>query len=130
MFYVKVHCAEDCGNAPKKRLLRDICIDYWGGGGHGLLENVVNEVAWNIIGARTIVGIEAVQQHLAQAHPGRPVELFIHNIITHGNVASLNLTAIMPGGTRIEQCDVYRFSGFGRKAKIKEITSYVVRIDG
>lgn len=52
--------------------------------------------------------------------------LHIHHIITHGNVASLNGKLTLTNGDKLEFCHVYRFSGFGKKAKIKEITSYII----
>lgn len=125
---LKIECAEDCGNAPKKLLLKEICIDYWGEGGHMLLENLSEEAVWNVVGGSRHVGLAAIRAQLAHGHGGQTTELRIHNIITHGNTAAANATVTMQDGSRIEYCDVYRFGGFGKKAKIKEITSYRMHI--
>ncbi|HLS89253.1 MAG TPA: nuclear transport factor 2 family protein [Sphingobacteriaceae bacterium] len=121
---MKVLCAEDCGNAPKKALLRDVTIDYWGGDGQLMLENLADGAVWTVVGQAPAEGIQAIVEHRAGDRSDKPVELQIHNIITHGNVASLNATVLRQDGSRLEYCDVFRFSGFGKKAKIKEITSY------
>lgn len=129
---MQVQCAEDCGNAPKKRLLRDLCIDHWGDEGAMFGDYLTDEAVWHVIGeAQTRhVGKDVVHDALQSSRIGKPAELHIHNIITHGNTASLNATVVLEDGNRIEYCDVYRFAGFGPKAKIKEITSYRFHIAG
>lgn len=135
---MKIVCAEDCGNAPKKRLLKELYIDFWGGEGRMLFDNLTEDAVWSIVGGPQYVGKEAIKEAIEEAitepfeksRDGRPSELVIHNIITHGNTAAANVTVKMPDGSRIEYCDVYRFGGFGPKAKIKEVTSYVIPLTG
>ncbi len=121
---MKVVCAEDCGNAPKKLLLRDLALDYWGDEGRMFVDNLAEEAVWIVVGGPRHVGKEAIREQCANDRGGEPTELHIHNIITHGNTAAANATVTMQDGSRIEYCDVYRFAGFGKKAKIKEITTY------
>lgn len=123
---MKVECAEDCGNAPKKVLLRDLTIDFWADDGRMLVDHLTDKAVWSVVGGPRHVGKQVIREQLAHARGGEPVELLIHNIITHGNTASANATVTMQDGNRIEYCDVYRFAGFGPKAKIKEITSYII----
>jgi len=121
---LKIVCAEDCGNAPKKALLRDLSIDYWGGDGQMMEENLADGAVWTVVGQNRVEGIPAIVEQAAGDRSEKPAELLIHNIITHGNTASLNASVVRQDGSRLEYCDVFRFSGFGKKAKIKEITSY------
>lgn len=124
---VKVVCAENCGNSPKKLLLRDVTVDYWGSRGEMIVDHLAEDVVWSVVGGARHMGKEAVREHFTNHRGAEPAELIIHNIITHGNTAAANATVIMQDGSRIEYCDVYRFAGFGPKAKIKEITSYIIR---
>ncbi len=123
-----VECVEDCGNAPKKLLIKEISIDYWGDRGQKFLDQLADEAVRVVVGGPRHVGIEAIRAQMANDRAGQPTELRIHHIITHGNTAAANATVIMQDGSRMEYCDVYRFSGFGKKAKIKEITSYRIYI--
>ena len=50
----------------------------------------------------------------------------IDNIITHGNVASVNGTLTEVQGAIYGFCDVYAFTSFAKTAKIKTITSYLI----
>ncbi|HEU5138658.1 MAG TPA: hypothetical protein VFT51_01700 [Bacillales bacterium] len=56
----------------------------------------------------------------------RGTESELHNIITHGRVGSVNGALIFKNQKRLAFCDVYQFTSAGKKAKIKEITSYVI----
>lgn len=122
---MKVECADDCGNAPKKALLRDVIIDFWKGG-QMVGDHVTDAVVWRLVGVADYKGKEHVVDELLRSRTDEPAELIIHNIITHGNTAAANVTAIMQDGGRIEYCDVYRFSGFSKTAKIKDIATYRV----
>lgn len=123
---IHIECEENCGNSPKKLLLRDLSIafakneiDFW-------LEWMQDEVVWDIIGDRLIQGKENVEKALKEMKDSTVQELRIHNIITHGNTASLNGMLVRKEKENIAFCDVYHFAGFGKKAKIKKITSYVI----
>lgn len=126
--HVKVYCAEDCGNAPKKALLRDVAADCWGGAGDVLVAHLTGDARRRIVGGRLLEGSEAIRRFAVTGRGGEASELHIHNIITHGNVASLNGTVTMEDGRVVEFCDVYEFAGFGPKARIKEIVTYAVPV--
>ena len=124
---LKVHCAENCGNSPKKELLRDITIalakkeiDRW-------MEWMHEDVLWEIVGNQQVQGKGEMEKMLQSWNDKKITELQIHNIITHGNTASLNATIIFKDRTRLDYCDVYNFAGFGKKAKIKKILSYMIQ---
>ncbi len=125
---LKVYCEEDCGNAPKKELLKELAIAYAKGDIVFCLEWVKDEVEWDIVGKQQIRGMNEYEKALTQRTDGEIHELYIHNIITHGNTASLNGTIVLEDEQKIAFCNVYNFSGFGKKAKIKTITSYVIHL--
>jgi len=123
---VRILCQEDCGNAPKKVLIREFITALTRGDRSFIQDSITNELVWTIAGEEVIRGKEAYLARLA----GSPfqaddlTEIAIHNIITHGNVAAANCTIRSPH-QQVELCEVYRFSGF-KQARIKEITSYVI----
>ncbi|MCU9595534.1 hypothetical protein OEV82_13905 [Caldibacillus thermolactis] len=122
-----VECQEDCGNAPKKLLLKDFTIALAKKDIHFCINCIHDEIVWEIVGKKHIKGIKEYEQTLNQLKESSITHLLIHNIITHGNTASLNGTFILKNKDRIDFCDVYNFAGFGKKAKIKKITSYVIK---
>lgn len=124
---LKVVCAEDCGNSPKKQLLRDITISLAKQDIDSWMEWMRDDIEWDIVGEKQIHGKTDMENVLKSRNERKITELEIHNIITHGNTASLNATLILANGKRIEYCDVYNFGGFGKKAKIKKIMSYVIQ---
>lgn len=93
-----------------------------------IVEYFADAAVWNVVGGARHVGTEAIREQLEKGRDDEPVELLIHNIITHGNTAAANATVTMRDGSRIEHCDVYKFAGFGPKAKIKEITTYLIQV--
>ena len=120
---------DDCGNAPKKMLLRDFNIAFARDDVAFILDNLDEEICWNMVGDRRIEGIEKVKEVLHQMTNGpRVKELHLHNIITHGKTGAANGILIFESGKQISFCDVYRFSSAGKNAKISEMTSYVIAI--
>lgn len=123
---VTVICEENCGNAPKKLLLLELMTHLVNGEISLFLEWLTDKVQWRFVGKHQLSGIEEVQNTLTEKLALSIDMLHIHHIITHGNIASLNGTLTLTNGDKLEFCHVYRFSGFGKKAKIKEITSYII----
>lgn len=123
---VKVICKDDCGNAPRKALLRDLQTAWVRGEMDVVVEHVRDDIVFDVVGHERIVGKEAFRAALAGMAGGTSAtELHIHNIITHGWTAALNGTVTLADGRRFGFCDVYIFAGAAKTAKIKEITSYV-----
>ena len=124
---VKVECAEDCGNSPKKQLLRDINIAFAKREIGFCLDWMTDDIIWEIIGDRVIEGVSDVEKVLNEWSIREISLLRIHNIITHGNTASVNGVLLLNDKETIDFCDVYNFRGFGKNSKIKKITSFVIK---
>lgn len=94
-----------------------------------IVDNVTNDITWNVMGDQSISGKEDFEKALQQMEQDEPMELTIKNIITHGKSAAVDGVMTIPGGDKqYAFCDVYTFSGF-KEPKIKEMTSYVVEVD-
>lgn len=124
---MKVVCPVDCGNAPRKEILRDWNIALAGGDAAAVAELLADDVVFEPVGGSPIEGKAAVLSYFETAGVATD-ELRIHNIITHGNTAALNASRLLSDGQRWDYCHVYLFKGFSRKAKLGRITSYRIEI--
>lgn len=124
---LKIVCAEDCGNAPKKTLLRDFNIAFARCDIDFILEHTTPDIIWQIVGDRIIRGQAQFADVLRQLQNNKATEIRLHNIITHGTTASANGILIF-GEKRCAFCDVYRFNSAAKSGKIKTITSYAIDV--
>ena len=124
---IQVECAENCGNSPKKRLLKDLTIAFAKSDIRFCVDCVADDVVWHIVGDKRIRGKGDFETALNQMKDREAQQMHIHNIITHGNTGSVNGTLILNDKQSVAFCDVYNFKGFGKNSKIKLITSYVVK---
>lgn len=123
---LKVECAENCRNSPKKQLLKELTIAFAKNDTGFCIDCMNDNVVWDIIGDKQIRGIRDFEEILKDMKNREVHELRIYNIITHGNTGSVNGTLILKNDQQVDFCDVYNFSGFGKNSKIKFITSYVI----
>ncbi|HWO52817.1 MAG TPA: hypothetical protein VNM49_00270 [Paenibacillus cookii] len=125
---VKIICAEDCGNAPKKEFLRAFNVAFVSNDSGFIMEKIIDDIQWNFIGSNVLQGKDEVLSMLEKLISKKPTELVISNIITHGYSGSLNGILKLEDHTSYAFCHVYRFNSSLNKTKIKEITSYIVDI--
>jgi len=122
---IKITVPKDCGNAPKKLILRDFNVAFITKDKTTLLENIADNITWNIIGDEIVEGKGNFINKLDELYKDKITELLIYDIITHGYVASTHGRVI---GTNqsFDFCHVYKFTGASKTAKIKTITSYII----
>ncbi|WP_017623459.1 nuclear transport factor 2 family protein [Nocardiopsis chromatogenes] len=121
---VQVTAAPDCGNAPRKQLLRDFAVALADRDTVALLSAVADDIEWDIVGRRTVRG-KADFAAAVMAVVDRPAEtLRMDSILTHGSEGAVSSRMGFPGGGESRRCDVYTFTGHSKTAKIKRITSY------
>ncbi|WP_221567870.1 hypothetical protein [Alkalihalobacillus sp. TS-13] len=126
---IKIFCSEDCGNSPKKEMLKKFNIAIAINDRNYFMENLSDDIYWKKAGAQMIEGKEQFAEMLIQNVDGDITELHIYNIITHGRSASVNGELVYKNKQRTAFCHVYNFTGAGKTSKIKEITSYVIDMD-
>lgn len=125
---LNVFCEEDCGNAPKKQLLKNVTIAYAKGDLPSVLEQVTDDVIWSVVGDKHIQGKEQFANELERFGHKTVTELHIEHIITHGKEATVNGVLTFKHDNRYAFCDVYLFNSSAKHAKIKEINSFVIRL--
>lgn len=123
---IKLSIPPDCGNAPKKRILKDFNIALVTMNRSFLLENLADNMIWNIVGDEALVGKDNFIDKLEKLHKEKITELFIYDIITHGYVASAH-GKVNGVNFSYDFCHVYKFTSASKTAKIREITSYIIQ---
>lgn len=123
---VKIICAEDCGNAPKKEFLRAFNVAFVCNDIGFIMDNIMDGIQWNWIGSHAWQGKDQVLRMLERLNDRTPTELIISNIITHGYTGSLNGVLNLESNVSYAFCNIYRFNSSLNKTKIKEITSYII----
>lgn len=124
--HVKVICAENCGNSPKKKLLKELSVAFAKNEFDFCVDWVTDDIIWEIVGDQTIQGKSDFERALNQFKDRKVQQLSIENIITHGNTGSVNGELTLNNHQRVAFCDIYNFRGFRKDAKIKAITSYAI----
>jgi hypothetical protein len=125
---LKVICPDDCGNAPKKAFLKEFNIAFVQNDLAYLNDNITDDFLWNIIGQHQIQGKERVIAVLKQNQNNPITELQIHTIITHGYHGSVNGTLLVGNKKKYGFCNVYTFASSRNNSKIKEMSSYLLKV--
>lgn len=123
----KITVKPDCGNAPKKELLKQLNIAFAKGNSDFLTEVVSDDIEWDIIGDQKISGKEQFTGKLETLKSEKVSELILDRILTHGKEGAANGIIKMQNGNEYGFSDFYEFTG-AKGAKVKSITSYVVKI--
>lgn len=125
---VNIICAEDCGNAPKKELLRAFNAAFVRNDIGFITDTIIEDIQWNFIGSNVLQSKDQVFRMLEKLMDKKPTELVISNIITHGYSGSLHGTLHLQSNISYAFCNIYRFNSSLNKTKIKEITSFIIDI--
>jgi hypothetical protein len=122
---VELRMAPDCGNAPKRELLRNYAVAVAERNLADMLAFVSDDVEWEVVGkGRTRRdGFESTVDSLLG---GDVAGLALHSVLTHGDEGCVTGVMEMADGRMIRFCDVYKFNGHSKTAKIKTITSFIV----
>lgn len=119
-----VRMPNDCGNAPRKALIRDFTIALYRRNANDLMAWLKDNVLWEVVGSGVLAGIDEVQAWLL-AEPAT-TELSVNTIITHGWECGVDGTIVRAGGLSAGFCHILLFAGAAKTAKIKEIRSYLI----
>jgi hypothetical protein len=117
---------EDCGNSPKKTLLRDFNIAFAEKNVEFIRENVSEDIEWTVVGDRQIQGEGRLRDVVRRMASSDVTALTIEHVITHGATGAVNGALTLDGGTEYAFCDVYEFNSHAKDAPIQSFTSYVI----
>ncbi|GAB3798868.1 hypothetical protein [Virgibacillus kimchii] len=125
---VKIISPSDCGNAPKKKVLRDFLVAFAVKDISFINEYTRVDIYWEIVNDMVIQGREEMVKLLDKRMVSPTLELEIHTVITHGKTASANGTLKLENNRVYAFSNVFNFVSAGKNT-IKDITSYVIRMD-
>lgn len=125
---LKIICSEDCGNAPKKEIIRDFTIAVARNNVELILDNVTENITWHIVGNKRYQGKDSYIEALGKLDNDKVTELRIDHILTHGKDGSSNGVVTYSNDKKHAFCNVYAFSSSAKHARIKEITSYIIEL--
>ena len=123
----KITVKSDCGNAPKKELLKQLNIAFAKANSDFLAGIVSDDIEWNIMGDQKISGKEQFTKKLETLKSEKVSELILDRILTHGKEGAANGIIKMQNGKEYAFSDFYEFTS-AKGAKVRSITSYIVRI--
>lgn len=126
---LKVISPDDCGNSPKKKILKELIEAFAKNDVDFITEYCAENVKWDIVNDVQIQGLENVLHEYEKRLTSKIVEIELLNIITHGHVAAVNGTVKLANHNAYSFCNVYKFVSAGKKT-IQEITSYVIKMNG
>ncbi|MBO0992732.1 nuclear transport factor 2 family protein [Bacillus sp. SD088] len=96
-----------------------------------VIDNVIENVQWHLVGAAELQGREAVKNMLEPMRGVASNEYQTNNIITQGNKAVIEGTMRMPKANGQEKlyafCDIYTFDGANNN-KIQDLTAYLIEL--
>src|SRR5690606_22511974 len=122
----KVSIPPDCGNAPKKNLLKDLAVAAVNGDLKFVESLLSDDLTWEIVGQSSIAGKENVLKGLPQHKLWKAKELVVDTIITHGREASVNGQIVARDNSSYSFCEVFRFKSAGSTA-IQSIKTFMIK---
>ncbi|MFC7340018.1 hypothetical protein [Saccharopolyspora griseoalba] len=119
---VVVRGVPDCGNAPRKVVLRDLVIGLAERDADAVVAPLADDVRWSLVGDVELVGADAVRVWGA----GLPEadELTFEAVLTHGRMAAVDGSVIAADGAQEDFCHVLHFAGAAKTAEIVRVRSY------
>lgn len=120
-----VDIPEDCGNAPRKLVIRDFLIALYSSSVDDVVGILKDDVQWDVVGSKVLSGRDAVREWVVAAPSA--VELKLHTVITHGTDCGVDGVAAYPDSTPTYFNHIIVFAGHSKTAKIKEIRSYIIQ---
>jgi len=122
----KINIQEDCGNAPKKLFLKDFIVSIVTNESTFVINNITDDIRWNVVGRQCMSGKPDVLSELRQARNNGVIELTINTIVTHGYDGVVDGLLKFKDGNTVAFCDIYRFSSPRNNAPIKTIKTYSI----
>ncbi|HWR65902.1 MAG TPA: nuclear transport factor 2 family protein [Bellilinea sp.] len=119
---------KDCGNSPKNVLLEHLTAAFAKNDTALLLSRVTEDIVWDIVGSETVSGKTAFAAALEKLNSAEAIELTIEHVSSHGRAGAVDGVRKMADGNTFAYCHIYVFSSV-KYTHIKEITSFVIRID-
>lgn len=88
---IKIIRSKDCGNSPKNKFVEELEIAFAKRDIEFLLNNVTDDIHWNIVGQKSVCGMDKLSEALKRSSRTSEVaEISIKHVVTHGKAGSVN----------------------------------------
>lgn len=125
---MKIIVQEDCGNSPRKAILRDFVIAIVEKDSQLILTYMDEFITYQEVGKMGIQGSSQFLSYIEEQTGDEVRELELLTIITHGKTAAVNGKVVILDGREYHFAAIFLFTGATKTARIKEITNYLVII--
>lgn len=126
---VQVICKMDCGNAPKRGIVKDFCVALANRDLERALDMVSADISLKILGYASADGKAEVEQLLRKDMDRAVVTvLFLENILSHGKFCAANGILTFADQGKVAFCNMYTFDGHGKSAKLLELKAYSIAL--
>lgn len=125
---MKVFLDEDCGNSPRNLFLKNFTVAFTKGESKYVQQNITEDAKWDYIGNKVITGKDDFLKELLKSKFIKPKKIKIDSVISHGNTGAVSGFMDLENGRNYAFCHVFRLSGFPRKAIVKKISSFVIKV--
>ena len=125
---MKVIVREDCGNAPRKEILRALLIAIVEKDTQTILDFVAEDVRYVEIGKRELQGLDYFLERIEEVFDEEVRELELFHFITHGKQASVNGRLDFLNRKEYHFSIIFEFKSAGKHALLKEITNYIISV--
>ncbi|WP_025764456.1 nuclear transport factor 2 family protein [Dyadobacter tibetensis] len=124
---MKVHIAQHCENAPKKKLVLKLTILWASGNVPEMGAYLADELEWDNVGQTHCKGKTNFLKEVEALTKSKVAELRITSIITHGKSAAVYGEMKMMDGTALAFSDLYEFTSASASI-LKSVTSFRIHL--
>lgn len=117
----------ECGNAPRREVIRDLVLALSNRDADALTPFLADNVAWDVVGQRELAGLDEVVTWLGGLE--ELSEVRFRTILTHGREGGVDGTVTTTGGRSFGFAHVFGFVNTAKTAKIKLVRTYLVATD-
>lgn len=114
--------------AKNKEIVEKVNAAFAEGKPEGFLSFCAEDVAWTMVGDKTVKGKDAIRQWIAEM-PAEPPKFTVNNVIAEGDFVMAHGDMMMKDkegkAVPYSYCDLYRF----RDEKIVELRSFVIKTE-
>lgn len=122
---MKVQISESCGNSSRSLLAADLAVGLRNDDFEKVGQWLADDFVWVTPDGKNSISKDGLRARLDKANVSID-RLEIATAFSHGKYAAVSLVSHMTDGETLYVHDLYEFTGAGKTAKLKQLTSYVV----
>jgi len=122
---MKFSFPQDCGNSPKRELIKNICLAVVNNDMAKFYSHLADDIIWEFVENVRLSGKQEVKDFFEKNRTGQVEGMVLDYILTHGKQGSAGGKIILSDYS-IHFADFYEFAS-AKSTQIKKIKSFVLR---